>query len=168
MNDICTTISPEKLKELLEGEEKVELIDVRNLDEFMVKRLPSARLIPLPELDLRYGEIDTDKEVYVICKSGKRSRQACETLKGKGINAAYMEGGLEAWQKAGYSLLEGKKKVSIDRQTRIAIGSLVLLGLSVPFLWWLPWFVSIMLIFAGISDTCMMMSFIAKMPWNKG
>ncbi len=168
MTETKENISPAGLKQAMDSGGAIELVDVRNFDEFQQRRLSSARLIPLPQLPLRFTEIDTAKSVYVFCKAGTRSRRACHILQKLGITAASLEGGIDAWQKAGYPLIEGKKGLSVERQTRIAIGSLVLLGLLIPkFLWWLPWFVGAMLIFAGISGTCLMMRFLAAMPWNR-
>ncbi len=168
MTEIKESISPAGLKQALDSGVAVELVDVRNFDEFQQRRLSSSRLIPLVELPLRFAEIDTNRSVYVFCKAGTRSRQARHILQKLGITAVFLEGGIDAWQKAGYPLIEGKKRFSVEQQTRIAVGSLVLLGLLIPkFLWWLPWFVGAMLIFAGISGTCMMMRFLAAMPWNK-
>jgi rhodanese-related sulfurtransferase len=169
MTDIKDSISPAHLKRSLDDGEKIELIDVRSFNEFEQIRLPSSRLIPLPEFKLRFHEINQDRNICIICKGGKRSQQACRILHNMGIEATYLEGGIDSWHKAGYPVIESvtKLKLSVEQQTRIAIGSLVLLGLLIPkFLWWLPWFVSVMLIYAGVSNSCMMMKLLAAMPWN--
>ena len=169
MAESTNSITPKELKDIIDSGAKLELLDVRNFDEFEQMRLPSARLIPLPQLSLRFEEIDKSKPIYVFCKGDPRSKKAQATLKELGIKATFMVGGLNAWHKAELPVIQGpcKKSFSIDQQTRIAIGCLVLLGLIVPQLWWLSWFVAIMLVIAGLTNTCMLMNMLEAMPWNK-
>lgn len=74
---------------------------------------------------------------------------------------------------AGLPVTRGKKSMSLERQVRIAAGSLVLLGAGLG--WWVhPAFVALSafvgagLVFAGLTDTCGMGMLIARMPWNQG
>jgi adenylyltransferase/sulfurtransferase len=101
MTDIKDSISPAHLKETLDSGEKIELVDVRNFNEFEQIRLPSSRLIPLTELNLRFHEINQDRHIYIICKKGKRSQQACSILHDMGIESTYLEGGIDSWHKFG-------------------------------------------------------------------
>jgi hypothetical protein len=83
-----------------------------------------------------------------------------------------VEGGTDAWVAAGLPVVEGKGSISIERQVRIAAGSLVVLGivlslLAHPLFIGLSAFVGCGLVFAGITDTCMMGMMLAKMPWNR-
>ena len=87
-------------------------------------------------------------------------------------NAVVVEGGLQAWMDAGLPVIRGKNVMSLERQVRIAAGTLVFVGtiLSVGLSpWWLilPGFVGAGLVFAGLTDTCGMGMLIAKMPWNR-
>ena len=73
---------------------------------------------------------------------------------------------------AGLPVVRGKKAISLERQVRIAAGSLVvvgaLLGWSVhPAFVGLSAFVGAGLVFAGITDTCGMGMILARMPWNR-
>ncbi len=68
-------------------------------------------------------------------------------------------------------IMRGKKAISLERQVRIAAGSLVLLGVALayfvhPYLIGLSAFVGAGLVFAGVTDTCGMGMMLAKMPWN--
>ena len=82
-----------------------------------------------------------------------------------------VEGGTQAWDAAGLPVIRGQKAISLERQVRIAAGSLVLTG-AVLSHWVHPWwiglsgFVGAGLIFAGITDTCGMGLLLARMPWN--
>lgn len=61
--------------------------------------------------------------------------------------------------------------MSLERQVRIAAGSLVLLGVGLSFVHLymigLSAFVGAGLVFAGVTDTCGMGMLLARMPWNQ-
>ena len=80
---IEATISVERLQEVLIAQTPIQLIDVRTPEEFQQKHLHSAKNIPLNELSMRWNEIDTKKETYLICQSGKRSQSAFQQLREK-------------------------------------------------------------------------------------
>lgn len=169
-----TTITPQRLHELISKGEPAELIDVRTPVEFREVHVTIARNVPLTELDAKKIATtrNTDSPLYVICKSGGRGRQACEQLIGAGYtNVTNVDGGTQAWDAAGLPVIRGKKAISLERQVRIAAGSLVLTGAVLSQLvhpWWigLSGFVGAGLIFAGITDTCGMGLMLARMPWN--
>jgi rhodanese-related sulfurtransferase len=86
-------------------EDTTFILDVRQPEEFTAGHIPNAVLIPLDELQLRASEVPSDVSVYVICRSGKRSRQASEILVELGFeDVKNVEGGVLAWQEAGYTL----------------------------------------------------------------
>jgi rhodanese-related sulfurtransferase len=81
-------------------------------------------------------------------------------------------GGTSAWLSARLPVVNGKKAMSLERQVRIAAGSLVVIGATVgqfvhPGGFGLSAFVGAGLVFAGVTDTCGMGMMIAKMPWNR-
>ena len=82
-----------------------------------------------------------------------------------------VEGGTLACVDAGLPVVRGKKAVSLERQVRIAAGSLVLLGAALSFVHpafvGLSAFVGAGLVFSGITDTCGMGMILARMPWNQ-
>ena len=82
-----------------------QLIDVREPEEYAEVHAAGAVNIPLSELPQRTGEIDTDRPVYLICKSGGRSAQAAAYLEQSvGYdNLINVEGGTTAWVRAGLS-----------------------------------------------------------------
>ena len=87
-------------------------------------------------------------------------------------NIINIEGGTSAWQDANLPVVKGKKAMSLERQVRIAAGSLVVIGAAVgqfvhPGGFGLSAFIGAGLVFAGVTDTCGMGMMIAKMPWNR-
>ncbi len=85
------------LKQKLERNEKFQLIDVRNADEFARFNI-GGKWIPLTELVDRIGEIDKDTEVVLICQSGKRSERAAVLLEEHGYTRVLnLSGGLNLW-----------------------------------------------------------------------
>jgi rhodanese-related sulfurtransferase len=172
-----SSISPAKLAELSKGGQRIELIDVRTPVEYQEVHVEFARNIPLDQLDpaalLQTRNGTSAEPLYFICRSGGRGQQACEKLVKAGFaNAVNVEGGTMACVDAGLPIVRGKKAISLERQVRIAAGSLVLLGAVLgwfvnPAFIGLSAFVGAGLVFAGITDTCGMGMLLARMPWNQ-
>jgi rhodanese-related sulfurtransferase len=170
-----STISPSGLAQRHRSGQKLDLIDVRTPLEYQGMHVQFARNVPLDELNpakVMQGH-GSDEPLYVICQSGGRSRKAVEKFQQAGFsNVVDVEGGTQACEAAGLPLLRGKKAVSLERQVRIAAGSLVLTGVILGFLvhpvfFGLSAFVGAGLTFSGITDTCGMAMVLARMPWNK-
>jgi rhodanese-related sulfurtransferase len=150
------------------------IIDVREPVEYAAGRISCARLIPLGQLERRAAEISRTSAVYVICRTGRRAAEAQARLTRMGLdNVRTVAGGMAAWQLAGLPM-EADLRVpwALERQVRIAAGSLVLLGvlLSVAVADWFIWvagFIGAGLVFAGVTDTCAMGMMISRMPWNR-
>lgn len=92
-------ITATELKKRLDSGENVQLIDVRQPNEYEVARIEGAKLIPLGEILNRMNELDDSRELILQCKVGGRSAQALEMLtragyKGKMTN---LRGGITAW-----------------------------------------------------------------------
>ena len=170
------TISPAKLAEITREGRKIELIDVRTPVEFREVHLQTARNVPLDQLDppvlMQARSGSSSEPLYLVCKGGGRSQQACEKfIKAGFTNVVNVEGGTMACIDAGLPVVRGKKAISLERQVRIAAGSLVLLGVVGSYLnlylIGLSAFVGAGLVFAGFSDTCAMGMLLARMPWNQ-
>ncbi len=171
------TITPRSLAELCKNGKPINFIDVRTPMEFQELHVPQARNISLDELDpaavMEARSGSREEPLYFICRSGSRGRQACEKFLVAGYtNVFNVEGGTLAWAACGLPVVHGKKMISLERQVRMAAGSLVLLG---ALLGWLvhPAFVALAafvgagLLFAGVTDTCGMGLLLARMPWNR-
>jgi rhodanese-related sulfurtransferase len=172
-----STISPTQLSETFKSNGPIELIDVRTPVEFREVHLENARNVPLDQLDpaslMKARNGHGGEPLYVICKAGTRSAQACEKFIKAGFdNVVSVEGGTTACVAAGLPVVRGKKAMSLERQVRIAAGSLVLLGVAGayfihPYVIGLSAFVGAGLVFAGVTDTCGMGMLLARMPWNR-
>ena len=172
-----STISPTALKDLAQTGQKVELIDVRTPVEFREVHVEFARNVPLDQLNpqtvMQSRKESSSEPLYVVCRSGSRAQQACDKFVQAGFtNVVNVEGGTLACIQAGVPVVRGKKAMSLERQVRIAAGSLVLLGVILsytvhPYLIGISAFVGAGLVFAGITDTCGMGMILARMPWNQ-
>ena len=102
-----TMISPEKVAEILKTQKDSYIIlDVRTKEEFDSGHLDSALLVPVDELETRYGELSKDKPIIVYCRSGSRSAKAAALLVSKGFSQVYdMTGGINAWTSKGYPVI---------------------------------------------------------------
>ncbi len=77
----------------------LQLIDVRQPKEYETDHIPGAILIPLNDLPRRLGEIAADRNTTVYCRSGARSRAACQLLSEyKFKNVLNLQGGMLQWQ----------------------------------------------------------------------
>lgn len=93
-------ITVQELKELLDGEAKINLIDVRNPDEYEEDNL-NAELIPLGDLPDRIEELENRKgqDIYIHCRSGARSDRAKQYLIANGFeNVHNVLGGMMAYR----------------------------------------------------------------------
>lgn len=132
---MITTITPQELIELRRAGQKIDLIDVRTPVEFREVHVDFARNMPLDRLDAtglqNAHQGSLDQPLYVICRSGSRGQKACEQTHGRRLTAGRE---CRRWNDclgSGRSASGGRgaKAMSLERQVRIAAGSLVLIGL---------------------------------------
>ena len=93
-------LSVKQVKERLDGEEKLTLIDVREPWEVNTVRLevPEVQLIPMKQVPGKLKEMETDAHIVVFCHSGARSGQVVQFMRSKGFtNCWNMAGGIDAW-----------------------------------------------------------------------
>lgn len=92
------SISAEEAREMVETEDDLQILDVRQPNEYKAGHLPGARLAPVGDLNEHLGGLDRDQPVLVYCAIGGRSRVAAQMLAGKGFDKVYnMSGGFKAW-----------------------------------------------------------------------
>lgn len=80
------SITNEELESKLAADEKFTILDVREQAEYAFNRITGAKSIPLGDLDERLHELNSNEEIYVICRTGARSDLACQRLAEKGYN----------------------------------------------------------------------------------
>ena len=111
--------------------------------------------------------------MVLVCRSGQRARKAEGALLEAGLSNLYvLDGGMLAWGAAGLPVHRGAPRMSLERQVRIAAGTLAATGgflalFADPLFAAVPAFVGSGLVFAGVTDTCLMGMLIAKLPYNR-
>lgn len=88
-------ITTKDLEKLIHGNAHIELIDVREKNEWDQVRIPMAKLIPLSSIESRISDIDFSKPVYVFCRTGWRSGQVCGWLESKWKSATNVIGSIK-------------------------------------------------------------------------
>ena len=172
-NTVTHQQSPPELQAALAAEPPPLLLDVREYPEFAAGHLKGARLVPLDGLRESAHTLPKDRFIVAVCRSGRRSAEAVSILRRLGFsNVSQLTGGLMAWEKAGLPLeKEARAPWALERQVRLVAGLLVLTGLALSRVWpaaiILSWIVSLGLIFAAATDSCMMGMLLAKLPWNR-
>jgi rhodanese-related sulfurtransferase len=154
---------------------EVRLLDVRTPGEFEAEHIAGAYNVPLDTLDEHGAEIRARvaDPVVLVCSSGQRARKAEEALRAAGMTNLYLlDGGMAAWTAAGLPVRRGVPRMSLERQVRIAAGGLAAAGgfLALfldPLFAVVPAFIGSGLVFAGVTDTCMLGMLLARLPWNR-
>ncbi|MCP5315897.1 MAG: rhodanese-like domain-containing protein [Chromatiaceae bacterium] len=180
MSSQMKSISPPVLHELMRAERAVTLVDVRSPVEFRAGHVKGAISLPLDEFDKsdpaqRTGVpgIGKDTPLYLTCKAGLRARQAAERLAASGHrNVVLLDGGTDAWMRAGLPMRASTALLSLEQQVQIAIGTLLILKVVFGFAFHELFFVlgaliGAGLITAGITRWCGMAKLMARMPWNR-
>ncbi|MDZ5076349.1 rhodanese-like domain-containing protein [Nesterenkonia sp. HG001] len=178
--DPTTMLSAEELQDMLvEGAEPL-MLDVRSAAEHRGARIPGSVLVPE---DLVRAETqalaealdEADRPVVLLCQAGPRSQQAHDRLVGAGAEGLrVLDGGLVRYRAvAGDGAVElGSGPWAMERQVRMAAGSLVLAGLVGgrflgPKARVVSGAIASGLIYSAASDTCGMAKVLARMPWNQ-
>lgn len=92
------TISAVELKELLETEESIQLIDVREQFEWDICHIKGAQLMSMNSIPNRMEDIGKDRKTVVYCHHGMRSQRVIDYLNREGFdNLLNLEGGIHAW-----------------------------------------------------------------------
>lgn len=168
------TISPARAADLLAAGEAI-LVDVREADERARAHIPGTLHLPLSRLTEAELAVQEGKPVIFHCASGRRTAENAPALQARagGCQAMIVEGGLEAWRRAGLPVAENRKApLPLMRQVQIAAGSLVVLGAVLgatvsPAFHALSAFVGAGLVIAGVVGLCPMANLLAVMPWNR-
>ncbi len=94
----CQELTVGELKQKLMSEANLQIIDVREVEEYRAGHIEGSTLIPLGILPHRLDLIDRDKETVLVCRSGNRSREACTILQGRGFRKlSSLHGGLSSF-----------------------------------------------------------------------
>lgn len=172
---IPPVLAPAELAQLLRERPDIRLLDVRTPGEFEAQHISGAYNVPLDTLGEHGAEIRarvTDP-VVLVCRSGQRARKAEAALAQAGMaNLHVLDGGISAWIAEGQPVLDGRPRLSLERQVRIAAGALAAAGgalalLVHPLYALVPAAVGSGLVIAGVTDTCAMGMLLARLPYNR-
>jgi rhodanese-related sulfurtransferase len=168
------TITPVEAQRLVD--QGAVLVDIREADEHAREGIPGARHIALSKLDEADFAAHDGQTVILHCRSGARTASNSARLAAKAsetCEAFIVEGGLEAWRKAGLpTIVDRRQPIELQRQVQIAAGALsfvgALLALTVS-IWFLaiPLGVGAGLMFAGLTGLCGMARLLQRAPWNQ-
>lgn len=167
-------ISPKAAHELIAKDSAVKLLDVRSALEYSEIHIKDSINIPIDMLGGKINELAQSGKAYIVlCRTGNRSPMAADMLTRSGLpSVKVMNGGITRWQKERLPVEKGQGGISLERQVRIIAGSLILSGILLS-IFVNPWFLGISifvsggLIFAGVTDNCMMGVLLMKLPYNK-
>lgn len=165
---------PKDALSLLAKDPHYKLIDVRSPLEYNEVHIKGSVNIPMDMVASKLDELGKAADAcIVLCRTGTRSAMAADMLLQSGIkDVKVLDGGMTRWQKERLPVEKGVGGISIERQVRIGAGTLVLAGIALavlvnPAFIGISIFVSCGLIYAGLTDNCMMGMLLMKLPYNK-
>jgi molybdopterin/thiamine biosynthesis adenylyltransferase/rhodanese-related sulfurtransferase len=96
-----STISVKQLKEMLDADgDAINLVDVREPNEYEIVHIPGSTLIPKGEffMGTALEKLPQDKRTVIYCKTGVRSAEVLAAVKAAGFgDAVHVGGGVTAW-----------------------------------------------------------------------
>jgi rhodanese-related sulfurtransferase len=105
-------ISPERAQQLI-AEGAVDVVDVREVPEWLTGHLPTARHVSLGRLRTGVKALLPRDNVIFVCAAGKRSHMAAQLAVAAGLKQVYnLEGGTKAWKAAGYELIRSTQQAT--------------------------------------------------------
>lgn len=150
------------------------VLDVRTPAEFESAHIEGSYNVPLSTLTEHRVEVSRHlgREVVLVCRSGARSERAQTTLTATTpANVHVLQGGISAWQAAGYRVVQGAPRWDLERQVRLVAGSIVLTSILsstiVPGAKWVAAGIGGGLSFAALSNSCLMGTMLSKLPYNR-
>ncbi|MFA4933014.1 MAG: rhodanese-like domain-containing protein [Candidatus Omnitrophota bacterium] len=167
-------VTPKEANLLTGNDPQVKFLDVRSVLEFNQAHIKDSINLPIDMLAAKVNELSQAKQAYIVlCRTGNRSPMAADMLIQSGIHPVkVMDGGMVRWQKERLPVVRGEGGVSLERQVRVIAGSLVLSGILLS--WFIhTWFIGISifvccgLIYAGLTDNCLMGMLLMNLPYNK-
>ncbi|NNC43787.1 MAG: rhodanese-like domain-containing protein [Acidimicrobiales bacterium] len=168
------TINTAQFRHLLATDPDIRILDVRTGGEFETAHIAGSYNVPLDTLGEHVRDLaDTNHPAVLVCQSGARATQAHQKLTDAGKHSLHLlEGGMNAWLADDGDVVHGDtQRWAMDRQVRLAAGSLVLGGvlasLVSPVAVALAGAVGGGLVFSAVSNSCAMGSLLAKLPYNR-
>jgi rhodanese-related sulfurtransferase len=172
----ATALDPAAVRSMIQNNPDVLLVDVRTPGEYQTGHIAGSINLPLDQVDAHLRRIvnDAGGRLVLICQSGSRAAQAHRTLTSAGLtDVAVLTGGMNAWTAAGGpTQRSGKPRWTLERQVRLVAGGIVLAAVVasiwVPALRYLAGLVGAGLVVAALTDSCLMGTALARLPYNRG
>lgn len=169
------SIDAATLRGWIDRKDDLLLIDVRAAGEFETSHIRGSYHVPLPLLKEHTPEFAArmGTHVVLICLSGVRAEQARQRLGTAGLNGAMvLSGGVPAYASAGGDIVRGRSSWALERQVRMAAGSLVLAGMLAgrfisPNLRLIAGTIGAGLAYSAATNSCAMGRALSWMPWNR-
>jgi rhodanese-related sulfurtransferase len=151
-----------------------QVIDVRTPAEFGEMHVPGAINVPLADIPSHFSELKAKSEeqpIVFMCRTQNRIKLVYDQLQ-QPNHCHLLEGGMTAWKAAGHPIVQGQRAISLEGQVRMVAGALIVLGtiLGVAVN---PWFLAVPagvgagLFHAGYTDSCLMGTILARLPFNR-
>lgn len=103
-------ISADRLRQVLERDSRIVVLDVRSSGEFGLGHIPGARWLARGKIELEIESVipSHTSQVMIACDTGVRSALAAVTLRGLGYpNVQFLDGGLVSWRQDGRPVVDG-------------------------------------------------------------
>ncbi|WP_417221125.1 rhodanese-like domain-containing protein [Arthrobacter sp.] len=170
-----TDLDAATLREWIDLHQDLVVIDVRSAAEFETMHIRGSYNVPLALLSEHTEELAArlGNRVVLVCQSGVRAEQARTRLEAAGIaTALVLTGGVPGFASAGGDVVRGAQRWDLERQVRMAAGSLVVAGLVAgkfvsPKMRLVAGIIGTGLTFSAATNTCAMGQALSKMPWNR-
>lgn len=84
----------------------IRLVDVREVEEWAVSRIPGAELKPMSTIREWWTELPSDEQIVFHCRTGARSAMVVAALTEQAgfTQAVNLTGGIEAWAAHGFDV----------------------------------------------------------------
>ncbi|MBG0741529.1 rhodanese-like domain-containing protein [Paeniglutamicibacter antarcticus] len=173
------SIDASTLKTWEDNHDDLMIVDVRSGAEFDSLHILGSYHVPLAMLSEHAEEFAAKMgtRVVLVCQSGNRAEQARKHLDAVGrAGVSVLSGGVPAYAAAGGNVIRGRGRGrgpwALERQVRMAAGSLVLAGVLgskfvSPKLGLIAGGIGAGLTFSAATNSCAMGQVLSKMPWNR-
>lgn len=168
------TIDADELRQLVERDPAVRVLDVRTPGEFESAHIRGSYNVPLDLLGEHARDlVDIEHPIVLVCQSGARASRAQERLNAEGkTNLHVLRGGVAAWAGAGGEVVRRADRWPLDRQVRGVAGSIALVAILASLVvrpaLVVAGLVAAGLTFSAITNTCALGMALARLPYNRG
>lgn len=112
------TVSAEEVYQWI-GNKNIELIDIRNPDEYKIKHIESSINLPLNDLIKSLKKIDSSKKIIIIAKENdKKGQILTEHLSNENVETRYLEGGILEYARQNYPLIATGDPTNVTDQIK--------------------------------------------------